>query len=295
MGPPRYQAVSTVLFRVLLLNLIVAGAKLALGYMTGAVSIVSDGFHSLTDSFSNVAAMVGVRFARKPPDHEHPYGHRKFETMAAAAIAAFLLIVMFEIAQAAVHRLREGGGPTVTPLALGVMVATIVVNVLVTTWEQRAGRRLKSEVLLADAMHTRSDVLTSLTVIVALIGTWLGYPVLDPIAALIVVGFIGMAAWEIVRSTSDILADRIVLEGDDVRRVVMEDPRVMGCHEIRSRGSEDFVFLDLHIWMAPETALAEAHEISHDVKDRLMERYPQIRDAVIHLEPPPRADDPREG
>jgi cation diffusion facilitator family transporter len=290
----RYQAVSTVLVQVLLLNLLVAGAKLTLGYLTGAVSIVSDGFHSLTDSFSNVAALVGVRVARKPPDQEHPYGHRKFETMAAAAIAAFLLVVMFEIAQAAVERLRTGGGPTVTPLALGVMVATIAVNLLVTTWERRAGERLSSEVLLADAMHTRSDVLTSLTVIAALIGTALGYPVLDPVAALIVVAFIGRAAWEIIRSTSDILADKMVLAEEEVRRVVMKDARVLGCHEIRTRGSEDFVFLDLHIWMSPETALKEAHEISHDVKDRLMEQYPQIRDAVIHIEPPPRPDDPRE-
>lgn len=109
----------------------------------------------------------------------------------------------------------------------------------------------------------------------------------------IVVGFIGYAAWEIVQRTSQILGDRIGVPEEDVRRVVMSDPRVMGCHQIRSRGSEDFVFLDLHIWMSADTPLDVAHEISHDVKDRLMGEYPQIRDAVIHIEPPPRKDDDR--
>ena len=290
----RYRAVTTVLVQVLVLNLLVAGAKLVLGFVTGAVSVVSDGFHSLTDSVSNVVALVGVRVARKPPDQDHPYGHRKFETLAAAAIAAFLVVVMIEIAEAALNRLRRGGEPDVTPLAFAVMIGTILVNMVVTLWEKRAGERLSSEVLLADALHTRSDVLTSFTVIAALAGTAAGYPILDPIAALIIVIFIGRAAWEIVIATSGVLGDRIVIAEDDVRRVVMSDPRVMGCHEIRTRGTEDFVFLDLHMWMAGDTPLAEAHEISHDVKDKLMTRYPQIRDAVIHLESPPRVDDPRE-
>ena len=194
----RYRAVTAVLVWVLFLNLAVAVAKLVLGYMTGAVSIVSDGLHSLTDSFSNVAALIGVRVARKPPDKDHPYGHRKFETLSAAAIAAFLLVVMIEVGRAAWQRFTHGGGPEVPGGSFAVMLATIAVNIVVATYERRAGQRLSSEVLLADSMHTRSDVATSITVILALVGTRLGYPLLDPMAALVVVGFIGHAAWEIV-------------------------------------------------------------------------------------------------
>jgi cation diffusion facilitator family transporter len=175
------------------------------------------------------------------------------------------------------------------------MGATILVNLLVTTYERRAGIRLQSEVLLADATHTRSDVFTSFTVIVALTGSRLGYPLLDPLAAIVVVGFIGHAAWEIFKGASDVLADRIVIAEDDVRSVVMSVPAVMGCHEIRTRGPADYVFLDLHVWMASKTPLDQAHAVSHQVKDRLMARFPQIRDAVIHIEPPPREDDPRKG
>ena len=289
----RYQAVSAVLVRVLVLNLVVAVAKLVLGYVTGAVSIVSDGFHSLTDCFSNIGALVGVRVARKPPDDDHPYGHRKYETIAAATIAGFLMLVMIEIVEAAWNRLDTGASLTISPLAFAVMLATIAVNLLVTWYERRAGLRLDSEVLLADAKHTQSDVGTSVTVIVALAGAAMGYPILDAIAALIVVVFIGHAAWEIFRSTSDVLSDHIVIPEDEVRAVVMLVADVLGCHEIRTRGSRDFVFLDLHIWMAADTRLDAAHEISHDVKDRLMTKFPQIGDAVIHLEPPPRDDDPR--
>jgi cation diffusion facilitator family transporter len=289
----RFGAVSAVLLNVLVLNLGVAAAKLVLGFTSGAVSVVSDGVHSLTDGLSNVAALVGFGVARRPPDRNHPYGHRKYETIAAAAIGGFLLVVTLEILETAWGRFRAGSSPAVTPMAFAVMGGTIAINLLVTRYERRAGQRLRSDVLLADAMHTQSDVWTSLTVVIALAASWLGYPVLDPIAALVVVVFIGHAAWVILRSTSDVLSDHIVIPDTEVRRVVLSVPSVMGCHEIRTRGSRNFVFLDLHIWMAAETPLVDAHEISHVVKDRLMQHFPAIGDAVIHIEPPPRDDDPR--
>jgi cation diffusion facilitator family transporter len=276
-----------VLTRVLLLNLAVAAAKIGFGYATGLISIVSDGFHSLTDSASNIVALVGVRLARKPPDDDHPYGHRKFETLAAGAIFIFLVIVMVEVTEGAFARLRPPRDAVVTGASFGVMIATIVVNLIVVTYEARAGRRLSSEILVADAMHTRSDVLTSLTVIAALAGVWSGYPLLDPIAGLIVAGFIGYTGFQIARDTSRILSDAIVIDEQAVQDVVLGVPGVLGCHRIRTRGAEDHVFLDLHVWMPGETPLHEAHRLSHVVKDRLIERFPEVADALIHIEPPP--------
>lgn len=283
----RSEAVTSVLVRVLVLNLAVAVAKIVYGYLSGAISILSDGFHSLTDSLSNVAALVGVRLSRKPPDADHPYGHRKFETLAAAAIGAGLLLVVAEIGRAAWERLHAGGTVEVTGMAFVVMVGTLLVNVLVARYERSRAETLGSEVLLADSMHTRSDVFTSLTVIVALAGVALGYPVLDLLAAVIVMGFIAHAGWEIATATSDVLADRMVIEAGDLERVVLSVGGVLGCHQIRTRGSADHVFLDLHIWLDPAMRLDEAHARSHEVKDLLMNRYPQIADAIIHIEPPP--------
>ena len=283
----RAAEVSTVLYRVLVLNLAVAAAKIALGLTTGAVSVLSDGFHSLTDTASNVVAIIGVRIAGAPPDDEHPYGHRKFETMASVGILLFLLLVLMEVLSAAWQRFRTGGEPTITALTFLVMGATFAVNLAVVFYERRAGARLQSEVLLADAHHTLSDLLTSATVIAALVGVQYGYAWLDPAAALIVAVFIGYACWEIFRSTSGILADRIVIPEEEIRDVVGSVPEVIGCHHIRTRGSADFVFLDLHIWMDAQMPLERAHSLSHAVKDRLMARFPQIKDAIIHIEPPP--------
>jgi cation diffusion facilitator family transporter len=146
---------------------------------------------------------------------------------------------------------------------------------------------LASELLLADSMHTRSDLLTSVTVIAALGGVGLGFPMLDTVAALVVAVFIGKAGYAIARDTSRILSDRIVIAEENLREVVMAVPGVVGCHRIRTRGSSDHVFLDLHVWLQPDTRLDRAHAVSHVVKDRLMARYPQIVDAIIHIEPPP--------
>ena len=288
-GPSaRYTSVTGVLFRVLFLNLLVAAAKIAFGYASGAISILSDGFHSLTDAASNVVGLVGVRAAVRPPDEDHPYGHRKYETVAAAAVTVFLLLVFVEVLRNAFNHLTGRSAPHEIALTgLVVMVLTVVVNVFVIRYESREAERLASEVLLADAMQTRGDVWTSLTVIAALVGARSGLPILDPLAALVVAAFIAHAGYQIARATTRILSDRIVIAESDLAQVVMSVPGVLGCHQIRTRGSADHVFLDLHVWLPPNMPLTDAHALSHVVKDRLMARYPQIADAIIHIEPPP--------
>jgi cation diffusion facilitator family transporter len=283
----RYSAVVRVLYRVLFLNLAVAIVKIVLGYLTGAVSILSDGFHSLTDSASNVVALVGVSIARRPPDEDHPYGHRKYETFASLGILVFLILVLVQVLGAAYDRLVNGGAPRVFPEGIGIMAVTLIVNLFVVAYEEREARRLKSEVLRADARHTRSDVLTSGAVLGALLGVWFGYPLLDPFAAVVVAIFIGRAGWTIAQEASRILADEIVIAESDVRSVVGAVPQVLGCHQIRTRGSADHVFMDLHVWLDGRTPLQSAHATSHIVKDLLMRRFPHVADVVIHIEPPP--------
>ena len=163
---------------------------------------------------------------------------------------------MIELVREALQRLHaHQAGPQVTLGAFGLMLATLVVNVLVSSYERRAGRAPQSEVLLADATHTRSDIFTTLTVLVALAGTQLGYP-----ASRSARGHRGHRASSATRpgrssrAHTAVLGDRIVIAEDDVRSVVMSVPAVMGCHQIRTRGPADYVFLDLHVWMALENA-----------------------------------------
>jgi len=292
-APTRYTEVARVLTRVLLLNVMVAVAKIAFGYASGAISILSDGFHSLTDAASNVVGLVGVGAAGRPPDEDHPYGHRKYETVAAAAVNVFLVLVIVEVLRNAFNHLTgRAAAHDITLASFVVMVATIAVNLAVVAYESRAAKRLASEVLLADATQTRGDVWSSLTVIAALAGARAGVPVLDPLAALVVAGFIGYSGFQVARATTGILSDRIVISDADLERVVMSVPGVLGCHQIRTRGAADHVFLDLHVWLPADMRLHEAHALSHVVKDRLIARYPQITDAVIHIEPPPVAAAP---
>jgi cation diffusion facilitator family transporter len=166
------------------------------------------------------------------------------------------------------------------------MTATLIINIGVVRYELGQSRRLNSEVLRADAKHTRADVLTSVAVLGALVGVWFGYPLLDPLAAVVVAGFIGHACWSIAQEASGILADHIVIPEEDVRAVVQSVPEVLGCEKIRTRGSADYAFLDLHLWLEGSTPLRSAHATSHIVKDRLMARFPHLADVIIHIEPP---------
>jgi cation diffusion facilitator family transporter len=286
--PSRYVEVARVLNRVLVLNLLVATAKITFGYASGTISILSDGFHSLTDSASNVVGLVGIRAARQPPDADHPYGHRKYETVAAAALAVFLLLLFVEVLRNAFNHLSGRTAPhAISAASFVVMLATIGVNLFVVSYESREARRLGSEVLMADAIQTRGDVWSSLTVICALVGVRLGWPILDPLAALVVAGFIGWSGYQIALATTGVVSDRMVIAESDLEQVVRAVPGVLGCHHIRTRGPSDHVFLDLHVWLPPDMHLSDAHALSHVVKDRLMARYPQIADAIIHIEPPP--------
>jgi cation diffusion facilitator family transporter len=208
--------------------------------------------------------------------------------VAAAAVIVFLLLVMVEVLRTAFNHLTgRAAAPEISLASFVVMAVTVGINLCVISYESREAERLASEVLLADAMQTRGDVWISVTVIAALAGARSGIPILDPLAALVVAGFIGHAGFQIARATTGILSDRIVIADSDLEQVVMGVPGVIGCHRIRTRGSADHVFLDLHVWLPPDMRLTDAHRLSHLVKDRLIARYPQIVDAVIHIEPPP--------
>lgn len=285
----RYASVARVLVRVLFLNLSVAIAKIAFGYLGGAVSVLSDGFHSLIDASSNIIGLIGIRAASQPPDADHPYGHRKYETVASSIFVGFTALVVLEVLRNAYNHL-VGREPLhdITFASFAIMIVTVAVNLMVVRYETREAKRLSSEMLLADSMQTRADIWSSLTVIAALFGARLGFPLLDPLAALVVAGFISYGGYQIFHATTGILSDRSVMLERDIEHVVMSVTGVLGCHEIRTRGSEDHVFLDLHVWLPPDMTLDEAHRISHVVKDKLMARYPKIADAIIHIEPPPK-------
>ena len=282
----RFTAIRRVLWQVLALNLLVAVAKLIYGALTGAISMVADGLHSLLDSSSNVIGLFGTAAAARPPDHGHPFGHRKFEVLGALGIAFLLGLACFEILRGSIERLMSGGAPRVTPWSFAIMAGTMAINAWVSAYEKRRGDRLRSPILVADSLHTRSDIFASAAVLVGLLGARLKVPWLDPVAALLIVGFILWAGYQIVSSALDILADARVYHPDDIAGVIMQVDGVLECHDIRTRGLPDHVHLDFHMVVAPGTPTHEAHEIAHRVMERVQGRFPQIRDVTPHVEPP---------
>jgi len=285
-GPDRYRSIRAVLWVVLLLNLGVAIAKLGYGTVSHSAAMQADGFHSLFDGASNVIGLVGLWFASRPPDDEHPYGHGKFESFAAALIGVMLAFAAYSVGRGAIDSLLGRGLPTeVTAVSFAVMLGTLSVNTIVTVWERRAGRRLGSEVLLADASHTLSDVLVSIGVIVSLLLVRVGWQQADGIVALLVALVILRTAWGIIRNVMTTLADAARLPAEEVQEYARSVAGVIDCHAVRTRGPETQVYVDLHVLVDPQTTVQQGHAIAHDVEEALRGKYRQIADVVVHVEP----------
>jgi cation diffusion facilitator family transporter len=285
-APDRYRSIRNVLWIVLALNVIVALAKLLYGIFSASVAMEADGVHSLFDGVSNVVGLTGMWFAARPADEEHPYGHVKFETFTAAAIAIMLVIAGYTVGRGAIQHLLGHGPPTEVAVAsFVIMVGTLCVNAFVTTWETRAGRRLGSEVLVADARHTLSDVAVSLGVIVSLFLVWLGWEPADGVVALLVAVVIFHTAISVIRGVARTLGDQARLPVSDVVSAASEVGGVVECHSVRTRGLEKHVYVDLHIVVEPGVTVAGGHDIAHEVEDALRARFSEIADVVVHVEP----------
>ncbi|MDI6901481.1 MAG: cation diffusion facilitator family transporter [Anaerosomatales bacterium] len=279
-------AVKRTLWGILALNLLVAAAKLGYGLVTGSVAMTADGFHSVFDGTSNVIGLLGMGIAGRPADADHPYGHAKYETFASAVIAIMLLIAAWRVGSSAVSELLDPGpGPRVDALSFVVMIGTLIVNIVVTTYERRVGRRLGSEILLADASHTASDVLVSLGVIAGLIAVRLGYPLADPIIGLGVAVAILAAAVRVFKSANATLSDQARMPVEDICDAALTVPGVLGCHDVRTRGLAMEVYVDLHIQVDPGATVAEGHDVAEQVERHLCDAFDQIADVIAHVEP----------
>jgi cation diffusion facilitator family transporter len=281
----RNRKVRFVLAAILVANWAVALAKFVLGVMSHSAAVTADGVHSFIDGGSNVLALVAMSVAAQPADEDHPYGHGKFEALASLGIGALIGISMLELGRMAIDSLVHDLHPTVTPLMVGVMVVTLVINLVVTWAEHRQGQRLHSPLLLADARHTLSDVWVTLAVLGSLGLVWLGVPKVDGAVTLGVMGLVARVAWDIVKQAVGILSDTARLDTQKVTALTLEVPGVLSCRDVRSRGMEGTVYVDLKIEVAPQMSTAHAHDLADAVEARLQTAFPEIVDVVVHVEP----------
>jgi cation diffusion facilitator family transporter len=275
-----------VLFVTLVLNLLVSGAKVLVGSLTASLAMVADGYHSLVDGSNNVIGLVVAAFAYAPPDSGHHYGHRKFETAATLFIGGALLVLAGRVGADALARAGQAAEPpAIGVLNWAVMIGTLAVNFFVSSYEAREGRRLGSTYLVADAAHTRSDILVSLGVMVSFALGLLGLRQADAVVAVAIAGVIAWQALRILVGAIDVLTDRAVLAPETIVRCLATLPELAQVRDVRTRGAKDAVYVDLIAHLDGELTLRAAHEVSDRIEDALKRAYPEIVDVVVHLEP----------
>ena len=281
----RYKHIQGVLWRVMILNFAVALAKIIAGLLSGALSMVADGFHSVLDASSNIVGIAGTGLAARPADEDHPYGHRRFETIATLSIGGLLLVAAWEILKAAVERIGSGSPATASPLSFAVMLGTMAVNIIVTIYETTRGKRYASDFLLADASQTRVDLFVSFSVIIGLIATDLGFPWMDTVVALLIVVLIGRTAIMILYKTTQILVDAAAVDPGEVRNVVANVPGVDNILRVRSRGPADTIMADIDVQVEPATTADRASAIADEISDRVKERFQGVSEVQVHFAP----------
>lgn len=281
----RASEVRKVLYAVLGLNLLVASAKLLYGMATDSLGMQADGFHSFFDGVSNVVGLIGLWLASSPPDETHPYGHKKYETLAAGAIGAMLLGTCVYLLWNSYEHWKGTVRPQVTPLSFAVMVITMGINYAVMRWERSKGRTLRSEILIADSQHTASDILTSWSVLGGLASVKLGYPIMDPLVAVAIAGVIAWTAAAVLKETSHSLTDMARLDADQVRTVVLRTKGVLDCHKIRTRGLPHHIFVDLSVHVSSAMTVGDSHQLAHEVELSIKQNFEGVAEVIVHVEP----------
>lgn len=286
MSKDNYSKIKRVLAVLLVANVLVTVAKIIIGFMTKSLALSADGFHSLSDSATNIIGIISITLAAKPEDKEHPYGYKKIETMASLIICAVLSFMAYNIIVKSIDKISNPEAITISMESLIILLATVFINIFVATYENKKGKEYNSSFLIADSIHTKSDIFISTGVIITLVCMKLGLPpIIDVIVSLIVALFILHAAYEIFVEASSVLTDKVVLPDDEVKEVVSEFKEIKSVHKIRSRGFQDYVYLDMHILVDSNLNVNQVHKLVHQVEDRFREKKNSTVDVVIHVEP----------
>jgi len=281
----RNAAIRRVFLGLLVANLAVLVVKVGIGIKAGSLAVLGDAVHSSADGLNNIVFIALMKIAGQAPDDEHPYGHSKFEVLGGLGIVVFLCVACFELLKQAFLGLLHGAAPpTFSRLDLGLLALTLATNLWVAWYESRRGRQLQSDLLLADAAHTRADVFITVGVLVGAVLARQGLRYVDQAVAIVVSVLIARAAWEIFRRAMPTLVDQVAREPLAIRRSAEAVEGVASAYGIRSRSAAGVVFAELTIGVAGGLAVQHAHEIADAVEQRLKQDL-QLDEVVVHIEP----------
>lgn len=268
-------------------NLLLTVLQIIVGLMAKSQALVADGIHSLSDLLSDFVVLLASRQSRKDADEDHPYGHQRFETGATLVLGLLLTGVGGGMLWSAVDKLDSPGQVgQVETIALWVALATLVSKELLFRYLLSVGKRLKSSMLVANAWHSRSDAASSLVVALGIGGNLAGYPLLDPIAALVVGLMVARMGLTFVWQTMNDLMDRAVdeQEVEAIRQTLLGTPGVLGVHDVRTRKMGDMIVVDAHLEMLATLTVADAHDITVAARDRVMQHH-RVISLLTHVDP----------
>jgi len=282
----RSAAVRRVLRGLLVANIAVVIAKVAIGVAAGSLAVIGDAIHSSVDAVYNILGLIVIRVAARAPEEDHPYGHRKFETLGALGICVVLSVISFELARSAVGRLSAGGHAVqITDVGLALLLATLATNVFVAWYENRRGQQLASELLIADAAHTRTDVFITIGVLIGVLFSRQGYLWVDPIVAIVIAILIVRVAYMILQRTVPVLVDERAIPEPTIRKSAQAVEGVVSAYGIRSRGGTAGVrYAEVTIAVDPNANVATAHAIADAVEERLKKDL-ELEEVTVHVEP----------
>ena len=269
-------------------NVILTLLKLAAGLIAHSGAMISDAVHSASDICSGLIVLIGVRISSRAPDEKHPYGHERFECVAALLLSGILAVVGGTIGVNAVKDII-GGGTREAPglLALIAAVVSIVTKESLFWYTRGYAKKYRSTALHAEAWHQRSDALSSVGALIGIAGARMGVPVMEPIASLIIALFILRVAVRIFREAIDQMVDHSAsVETESAfRTTALEQPGVKGVELLRTRMFGNRVYVDLEIAADPDLTLAAAHEIAERVHDAIEQTYPDVKHIMVHVNP----------
>lgn len=271
-------------------NLILSVLKLLAGFIAGSQAMISDAVHSASDVFSSIIVIIGVKIASKESDKEHPYGHERLECVAAYVLATILAITGIAIGYYAVLKIigRDYNNLQVPgSLALFAAIISIVVKEAMFWYTRYYARKINSGALMADAWHHRSDALSSVGALIGIGGAMLGFPIMEPIASLVICVFICKAAYDIFKDAIDKMVDKACDDDfqEELRKLVLSQEGVLGIDVLNTRMFGNKIYVDLEISADGKRPLNETHAIAEHVHDTLESSYPQIKHIMVHVNP----------
>lgn len=286
----KYRTAIQITWIGLLVNLLLGCAKVVGGWAFHSKALLADGAHSLLDLLTDIVVLVGLSLANKPEDVNHHYGHHKFASFAKFLVGGLLLTFSIGLVLAALFDVRSGLSQPKAGAAVFLSMISLVFKEILFWWTRSVARRLKSELVMANAWHHRMDSLSSLGVAVALFAVWIGGPqwaFLDDAVTLMLGGYLTFEAFKIFfRACADLLdaaPEREIVE--DLREHILPTPGAIAYHDFRVRRIGDFYEIDLHLQVDPEITVEAGHSIARSVKEGMREKHPEVSKVLIHVEP----------